>query len=283
MLLLGLCLTLAGASLPGPSQAGVSRAADNVTPPLPNWQVLEYEQKAFWATASSRLEILPATDNKDLWELSALSSVVDNSEQIVVRFDPATGRAVTRSRLSRGKGQRFKSYEYKPDFILRERRNPVADSRVPPQDWPVSNSGQVPYPTAAKDTVLTEPYLLILLAQRLQAQGPDKSTDVLVQTDLNFYRVRMTSGNGIPIDANYTVTGQGQVSGRRETLAVALQATPEGALAEQPDFSLLGLQGDIILFFDRSSGLPLQIRGVAPRIGNTSINLKSVTMREAGQ
>jgi hypothetical protein len=283
MLLIGLCLMLGGAALAGPGQAGVSRAADNGAPPLPPWQVLEFEEKAFWATARSRLEIIPAADNKDLWELDVLSSVVDNSEQIVVRFDPATGRAVTRSRLSRGKEQRFKSWQYDANFILRERRNPGSDTRAPPQEWPISNSGQVPYPAAAKDTVLTEPYLLILLAQRLQAQGPDKSMDVLVQTDLNFYRVRLSSGNGIPINVNYTVTGQGAVSGQRETLAVALQVTPEGTLAEQTDFSLLGLQGDIILFFDRGSGLPLQVRGVAPRIGTTAINLKSVTMREAGR
>ena len=47
------------------------------------------------------------------------------------------------------------------------------------------------------------------------------------------------------------------------------------------DFSLLGLQGEIILLFDRNSGLPLQIRGEAPRIGSTEINLKSATLRAA--
>jgi hypothetical protein len=35
------------------------------------------------------------------------------------------------------------------------------------------------------------------------------------------------------------------------------------------------------LFFDRKSGLPVQVRGLAPRIGTTDINLKSVTMRQA--
>jgi hypothetical protein len=258
-------------------------AADIVLPQLPGWQVLEFEEKAFWATARSRLELLPLADDKEHWELNVLSSVVDNSEQIVVRFDPATGRALTRSRLSRGKEQRIKSYRYETDFILRERRNPGADASPSPQEWPLSYSGKVSYPGTARDTVVTEPYLLVLLAQRLQAQGPDKSMEVIVHTDLNFYRVRLTSGNGIPINADYTVTGQGTVSGVRETLAVALHATPEGTLAEDTDFSLLGLQGEIIVFFDRSSGLPLQIRGIAPRIGATAINLKSVTMRESLQ
>ena len=44
---------------------------------------------------------------------------------------------------------------------------------------------------------------------------------------------------------------------------------------------LLGLDGEVILFFDPRTGLPLQIRGDAPRIGSTEINLKSVTMRAA--
>ena len=273
ILLIGLCLAL----------VSVAQAANKGHPPLPDWQVLEFEEKAFWATARSRLEILPAVDDKQYWELNVLSSVVNNSENILVRFDPATGQALTRSRLSRGKEQRLKSYQYATDSILRERRNPGADTSVPPEEWPVTYSGKVNNPTAASATAITESYLLVLLAQRLQALGPDKTMDVLVHTDLNFYRVRLTSGNGIPIDADYTVTGQGPSSGPRETLAVALQVTPEGTLAEDPDFSLFGLQGEIILLFDRSSGLPLQIRGIAPRIGATTINLRSVTMREARQ
>lgn len=273
ILLIYLCMAL----------VGLSQAADNEMPQLPDWEVLEFEEKAFWATARSRLEILPAPDNAKLWELNVQSSVVDNSELLQESFDPTTGQTRARSRLSQGREQRMKSYRYETDFILRERRNPDAGSNVPPQEWPVTYSGKIAYPTSAGDTVLTSPYLLVLLAQRLQAQGPDQSMEVLVQTDLNFYRVHLTSGNGVPINANYEIAGKGNISGVRETFAVAVQATPEGTLAEKNDFSLLGLEGEIILFFDRASGLPLQIRGTAPRIGPTEINLKSVTMRAPQQ
>ncbi len=259
------------------------QAADTAVPQLPQWQVLEFEEKAFWATAKSRLEILADPDDQNLWELNVLSSVVSNSEQIMVSFDPATGRVLTRSRLSRGKGQRLKSYEYENSFVLRERRNPSTDGDTPPEKWPVSSRRNVNLPAAAADTVVTSPHLLVLLAQRLQAQGPDKSLSVLVHTDLNFYRVRLTSGNGIPVNADYQISGGNSVRGKRETLAVAVQISPEGTLEDDNDFNLLGLQEDIILLFDRESGLPLQIRGVAPRIGATDINLKSVTMRDAKQ
>jgi hypothetical protein len=276
-LFLYLCLALCGAS----------QAADAVVPPLPDWQVLEFEEKAYWATATSRLEILPVEDDPKLWELNVLNSVVDNSEQITERFDAVTGRAVARSRVSRGKGQRLKSYQYEADGIVRERRNPPANPGTPPEEWPVSSSTRMPYPVLpdpSEKLVVTSPYVLVLLAQRLQAQGvktpgEGKSIDVLVHTDINFYRVRLTSGNGIPIDVDYQVNGGEAVRGTRETLAVALQVTPVHTPEPENDFSLFGLQGEIILFFDRNTSLPLQVRGMAPRIGATAINLKSATLR----
>jgi hypothetical protein len=270
LLLFCLCLTL----------TGISRANEPEIPQLPDWEVLEFEEKAFWATARSRLGVLADPENIGRWKLSVDSSVVDNSEKVHVDFDPTSGQAYTRSRLSQGKQQRLKSYRYEADFIVRERRNPAADENAPPEDWPITYSGEVSYPATAADTVVTGSYLLFLLAQQLQDQGPENSLEVLVHTDLNFYRVRLTSGNGIPIDVDYSISGEGPVSGMRETLAVAMKVTPEGTLAEDSDFSFLGLQGQIILFFDRDSGLPLQVRGVAPRIGTSEINLKSVTMRK---
>jgi hypothetical protein len=261
--------------------ANYSHAASNKIPELPSWQVLEFEQKAFWATAKSQLEILPASGQSDVWVLDVLSSVVDNSEKVQLTFDPATGNVLTRSRISSGKEQRMKSYQYKANFIARERRNPAKDSNVPPDQWPITNTKRVEYPASRGTTPVISPYLLVVLASQLQAQGPGNSMEVLVNTDLNFYRVKLNSGDGVSVDADYKVAGEDAVSGKRETVAVSIQATPEGTLEDNDDFSLLGLQGDIILLFDRANGLPVQIRGVAPRIGSTEINLKSAKIRSA--
>lgn len=272
--LLVLCLALSG--------HGYGEVTDG-KPQLPAWQVLEFEEQAFWATANSRLELLESQGEAAQWEFKVTSSVVGNSEELILRFEPASGRALTRERLSKGKEQRLKTFAYRADDILRERHNPQGNANTPPAEWPVTNRRTIPYPASAGELVVTNPHLLLLLAQQLQAQGPGASMDVLVHTDLNFYRVRLTCGNGIPVTANYEVTGDKASNGQRETVAVALQVSPEGGLTEKEDFSLLGLQGEIILFFDKASGLPLQIRGTAPRIGATDINLKSVTMRPAQQ
>jgi hypothetical protein len=268
-----LCLSIATTAYGAPA-AG--------KPTLPPWQVLEFEERAFWATAKSRLELQPAPGDEGLWEFNVFSSVVGNSEEMTLDFDPADGSTLKRVRLSKGKKgkeQRLKTFDYTPEGIVRERRDPGDNPAGAPEEWPLASRMTLDYPESAGEMVVTNPHLLILLAQRLQAQGPGASQEVLVHTDRNFYRVRLTSGNGIPIDASYGVSGDSTFKGKRDTLAVALQVDPEGKLEEEPDFSVLGLSGDIILFFDKVTGLPLQVRGTAPRIGDTDINLKSVTMR----
>jgi hypothetical protein len=256
-------------------------AAQNAQPDLPDWQVLEFEQKAFWATARSRLEILPVDSKPNISVLDVVSSVVDNSEKLQLTFHTDTGALLTRTRISSGKEQRMKSYQYEKDFILRERSNSPQDPNVPPNQWPVTNQKWVKYPANKGGITVTSPYMLMIIASQLQAQGPGNTKEVLVNTDLNFYRAKLTSGNGITVTADTKVVGGEAISGKRETVAVSIQVSPEGKLEDDDDFSLLGLQGDIIILFDRATGLPLQIRGLAPRIGSTEINLKSATMRAA--
>ncbi|MCP4209924.1 MAG: hypothetical protein GY764_00455 [Halieaceae bacterium] len=260
-------------------QAVPVMAASGDTATLPSWQVLEFEEKAFWATAHSRIELLPDEENMEFWLLDVTSSVVGNSETVAVVFEPETGQVLSRSRLSKGKGHRMKRYEYQENTVVRERRNGGDYPEMAPADWPVSSRKNVALPATARDNIITSPYPLLVLAQRLLASDEKQAIEVLVHTDLNIYRVRLSSGNGIPLDVNY-LQDKERVQGRRETRAVAIQANPEGALNDDEDFNLLGLESDILLFFDKASLLPLQVTGKAPRIGDTSIKLKSVILRQ---
>ncbi|MDZ7783647.1 MAG: hypothetical protein U5K56_12180 [Halioglobus sp.] len=84
---------------------------------LPAWRVLEFEKKAFWATARSRLELPRPPESAQYWEMFANSSVPGNSEQVSMIFDPANGQLAERTRLSRGR-------EDQPPEILRVRKRP---------------------------------------------------------------------------------------------------------------------------------------------------------------
>ena len=61
---------------------------------------------------------------------------------------------------------------------------------------------------------------------------------------------------------------------------VTVEAVPMEPLEDKPDFSLLGLSGVITIAFDHS-GLPVQLRGRAPRLGQAEVNLQSATLRRS--
>ena len=250
-------------------------------PSLPQWQVLEYEQKAFFMTAKSRVEIVAAADNGEYWRLTASSSVASNSEDVTLNLTGAEGKALYRSRLSKGKEQRLKTYDFLQTHIERVRRDPPPKTKLPPSEWPVSSRKDIAYPPEAAGKVVTDAYALLDLAGRFQASDAE-AAEVIVNTEFNFYQVRMTRSNDKPgIEVSYQVEGtRAAVTGKRDTSAVALEVTPVGDQPDKYDFSLLGLNGDITILFDADTGLPLQLSGTAPRIGDAEINLKSVTLRK---
>lgn len=268
------------ASLP----AAAAEENQTARPPLPAWQILEYEQQAFFVTASSRLELRPDSEDAGRWQLSADSSVASNSESVALDLAAADGRVLHRSRFSKGKEQRYKTYDFLPAHILRVRQDPPPKTTLPPAEWPVSSRHEIPYPAAA-GAVVTDAYALIDLAGRF-LDSDEASAQVVVNTEFNFYRVQMSHSDGPAIKVNYRVAGaSAAVSGNQPTRGVTLQVSPLGEPAEKPDFSLLGLdgKGDITVLFDTINGLPVQLRGTAPRIGSAEINLKAVTLREAAE
>lgn len=262
--------------------------ANSAAVPLPHWQVLEYEQQAFWVTARSRVELTaveeaPDSNAEQQWQLSASSSVASNSEEVSVTLEAGSGRALQRSRYSQGKGKRYKSYEFLAGYLLRERRNPPENTSLPPAEWPLSSSKKIPYPEAAGDAVITDAYALLELAGRF-LDSTEQSAEFVVSTDVNFYRVHMTPSEGATIKVDYRVGAEQEaVTGKVATRAVKLQVSPLGDEEGKPDFSLLGLHGEITLLFDPDTVLPLQLRGTAPRLGDTQIDLKATTLRTPQQ
>jgi hypothetical protein len=257
---------------------GMLEADDTQSPLLPDWQIIEFEQRAFFATAKSSLEIMEGPDGPGQWALSANSSVIDNSEEVFVLFNPTDGQALYRTRLSRGKNQRFKMFHYGENGVRRERRDPGENAAANPEEWALSSIEEIAYPSLTNNRAVTDVYALILLAGQL-LEEPGRSFDVVVHTEFNFYTVKMTSSPGIPIDVDYELAGVGKITGKRNTTAVKLKVSPLGESPEEPDFSLLGLHGYIIMFFDKESGLLLRLLGRAPRLGETEINLHRAVLR----
>ena len=250
----------------------------HASPQLPAWQGLAFEQRTLWATAQSVNSVDALPGDGGLWQLTATSSVVRNSEEVIVRFKADSGRAVQRTRLSRGRDQRVKAYDYGDRSIIRERRDPAGKPDLPQSDWQLTSRRELPYPGDPERPPVTTAYALIVLADRFRLSDAP-TAEYLVHTDLNFYRVSLSRGESAVVDVDYQLKGEGRISGARPAQVILVSAAPEGAQEDEADFSLLGLSGDISLFYDAESGLLLKLQGQAPRIGKTSIKLTAATLQ----
>jgi hypothetical protein len=245
------------------SLAGTVCAAD-----LPAWQSLSYELRSFGVTARSELALWPAEDGA--MALTSTSFISDNRETVDLVLG-ACGELRRRSRFSSGRDQRFKSWDYLPGHVLRVRREPPRRGGGEPTGWPESSRHRLVYPEERQGRVLTDPHALLLFGGWL-LDGSASTREVLVQTDRNFYLVELSrQGAG---SASEAVAGDA-------LQAVLVKARPIGVQPDKPDFSLLGLGGDLTLWYDHM-GIPRAVRGRAPRIGSTTVSLVDVVMRGLG-
>jgi hypothetical protein len=261
---------------------------------LPPWQQLVFEQRNFWATARGELNLkkgvaplFPEAVNDPFVRLEIQNTVGSSIESIVVDLAPDDGASLARWRLSRGRDQRLKTHRYLADSILRERREPGDSSADSDRaafgagdgGWVSSGVTRIDLPAAAEGRTLITPHALFLLLPELLDE-PARAATYLVHTDLNFYRLVASPGSSETIEADFRLD-EGRVEGRRGTRVLKLRAEPLAGNPEGPDFELMGLSGEIEFLVDRATGLPLRIRGEAPRIGGAELNLIEAHSRPA--
>jgi hypothetical protein len=258
---------------------GAARAAEPQLR-LPPWESLEFEKRAFGMIALSHVEIGVDPLDARFWTLNAASSLAGNTERVQLRMEPGTGRLLEQTRLSQGSDRRFKLYRYLPDRLVRERREPTGEADTPPEQWPLSSTLETAFPAGEGDLRLTASYGLLVFADNFYREG-DRTADLLVHADLSFYHIRLKRRRGPEVDVDYLVAGSRErVHGRHPTVAIKVRGKALNEADDPQDYDLLGLRGDIDILFDTVTGLPVRLRGDAPRIGSSTIDLRGVSFRE---
>jgi hypothetical protein len=246
---------------------------------LPQWQSLTFQQQALWVSAEAIITIDIAGDNPANWTLVADSAVASNREHVRIELNASSGRSLERSRYSAGRQKRLKQYQYQPEEVVRERRSQPDSGGTETDSWPVSGRQTLPYPAAVAESGVINAYsLLFLAADALQAKSG--SVVYFVHTDLNFYRVESRAAASEEVEVEFLRNpGAIPLSGTRQATAVTITATADASNRDKPDFDLFGLRGEVTILYDDETGIPLQLRGRAPRLGATSLNLTATTLR----
>ena len=242
---------------------------------LPGWSEVSFERQSIWAAARSKLSIAARNDDRlgAVWALQVEESFARNRAQETLLMTPGSGYLLQRSRLTSGKNTRLKEYRYAAEKLVRIRREPDSSQDLPFARWPVSSRRDIPYPALEEGAVLTSMSALLLVAGSV-VEAPGHAATVYVHGDFDFDRVRLSVVGEEQLEVDYSLPGgQQRMQGERTAIVIDLQVDPVGTPQGDPEFSLLGLGGQVSILLDKQYRLPLQVRGRAPRIGETYINL----------
>jgi hypothetical protein len=182
-------------------------------------------------------------------------------------------------RLSQGKNSRLKTHRFLDNGVWRERLEPAdANQARDETKWTSRSAALIAYPAHADVGVgapVLTPVMLVARAAELVRAGR-KASDQLVFTDTQLYHVRLATAPPDSIDISFRLVVDGKerrVREMRKAQRVAVMPRLLGTAEEKEAFSLLELTGDLAIFIDIESGLPLRIQGSWLRAGTVPADL----------
>jgi len=259
------------------------------------WREFDYAASNGWvaATTSIRYEsnarpedLLPITPTGQLRLQPAPSPLsrahvsfkaMLSTGELDTWYAAETLAAYQSTRVSHGKESRAKIHRFLRTGVWRERRDPTAK---PPQanlaQWNIRSAKLIPYPQDHQpNAAVLTPLLLLQRASELVSRNGE-SSEHLVFSDTQLYRVRLVAAPRENVEVNFRIEhgkNRQQLREARAARRVSLVPILLGQEAEDEPFSLLELSGDLALFIDTESGLPLRIQGTWLRVGTVPVNL----------
>ena len=278
------------------------------------WSGLAFSAKNILAAVnvSVRLESLPETEaqaalpasprgvpvqssSPRVYSLSLNKSVDPIFRPVVtssnrVWFDPQQGMVLGRIRLRRGKDDFQKKYRFTEQGVFRHRREPKnkKEATLSPEQWTDTKDTFYPYdPDHLGCAYITERSVLIYLVSAASLAPNAEPQSLCVFGLRRLHRVSLRAQGIHSLKVNYIEKDQQtetRQKGTIEALKIAIETRPmESNLNDSEDFSILGLQKDIVIFIDARSHLPLQISGHIPGVGQADLKLDEVRIRSGSR
>lgn len=265
------------------------------------WSRLELEASKFFLTARSEVELAARPSAEAIAELlapgegeglaprGARSGRLDIRTRILSRdsrvrfwFDPGDARALQRSSHDTSKKRlRHRTYRYTDGGVFSHTLTPAdAEDDQPYHRWSRADDHFVAFPAAGGPAVTEAAGLLYLVpAGKLYATGDRDRLRVFTRGRVR--EVDVTVAGKESIDVDYVeVSGGGEraVDGPVEALRIAIRPrleTGEGG----DDFKLLGLQGDIDIYLDPRTRVPLLVSGKIDVAGTVRLRLRRAVLK----
>jgi hypothetical protein len=287
---------------------GQELSTPSLNPDLVTWESLTYKSKSFFGTATAVVELnlypqpdIPEQNNShppntrgctsplaERFCLSVTNTIkpyfsANRFYQKKVWFSPENGRANRRVRLLRGEKYYLKDYVFTPAGVYRYRKKPAnpEEETTKPELWSdtektfYSLPGNIP-----ATTIISEPSLILYYLSAKKLKSGTLPEEIYVFHKKQYHMVKLIREEPVNIGVDYIEQQDGQNKlVKKEEMKLAsyrLISRPvrenDGTAAEK--FSFMGLTGDITIYFNEESGIPIRIDGDIPFIGQVHFNLK---------
>jgi hypothetical protein len=207
-----------------------------------------------------------------------------NFTRLSVWFAPENAAALQRiyARSRTGLGDFVKRYRFTRKGVLRNRTRPETrrEARLDWKAWTNVKEHFYSHPDSDCSRV-TEPLVLLYVASVSPGLTDEEPMRLCAFHKKQLHRVTLIPDGKTRLQVDYVEkTGTAEVRRLENTQAVrvvlkvdSLDPSPDGV----EKFSFLGLTGDIVFYLDQRSGLPLQVSGDLPMIGQTDFKLREAS------
>jgi hypothetical protein len=301
-----LCSSMYGNAARAQSSSGLQYNPNRVP-----WTDLTFHAKNFWVEVSTRVELisLPAAEAEALLLPSpkgtpikpatpqvyqmTINTTIDPKFRSPVNiynriwFNPMDATALGRIWLRRGEDDYKKIYRFTRQGVFRHQIEPKnkKEASLAPENWSNQSDNFYAYdPAKLGCSGITERSLLIYILSASDISKTGNPLSLCVFDKRQLHRVKLQQEGTYPINVNFVEKAQQKEIRKEEridALKVAINAEPmESDLNEVENFSFLGLNENIAIYFDPATRLPIQVSGIISTVGNAHLELTEVHLRQ---
>ena len=261
------------------------------------WRELQFVASNGWIGASSTIryeapvassELAPAPQGEALQpdadrigKIHATFEALSNTGELDTWYELQSSAVLQSRRLSQGQNSRLKTHRFLRTGVWRERLEPGSPDARDPAQWQARSAALIPYPQSAESGAVLSPVMLVARAAEL-VRSNGKVRDQLVFTDKQLYHVRLATAPPENLETDFRLienAKQRRVRGSRTAQRVSVVPRLLGSAPEEEAFSLLELSGDLAIFVDKETALPLRVQGSWLRVGTVPAELARAELR----
>lgn len=282
-------------------------AASPVSSPAVPWAALHFEARKLLLSATSvvRADLVPAEQLVPLlrqppgeagipppsWVVRLTVETdlpVGRDEAITTWLHPTTFAALQTHKRTFGKRQYEKVFRYVTGGYYEWRRAPANDreANLSPAAWSERREEWIrlttPPPAAA---VLVDPYALLYLASAARLHLPGQRLTTWTVSRNQLVELSLADGGLTRRPVDYVESLASGERRQRGDLLVRLihvgAATTNTPAHGQVDLGFLGMQGELTVFLDAASGVPVELVGRTRSVGQLVVRLTRVELASA--